>query len=97
MIARAKTILTHFELLPEETRYQVLIEIFRRHNITYEEIMAAASVQDPKVSASFNDDLSLTGRELFRISMETNDDPDEMMTTEEISAEIARRRGAARP
>lgn len=97
MIAPAQTILTNFDLLPKELRYQVLIEIFRRHNITYEEVIAAAGVQDAPDSARLDGDLSPTGRELFRISMETEDDPDSLMTTDEIHAEIARRRGAARP
>jgi len=94
MIAPAQTILTNFDLLPKELRYQVLIEIFRRHNITYEEVIAAAGVQDVP---DLDGDLSPTGKELFRISMEMEDDPDSLMTTDEIHAEIARRRGAARP
>lgn len=95
MIAQAQTILAHFETLPKELQYQVLIEIFRRYNITYEEVMAAVGAEETQ--AGYEADLSPTGRELLRISMEMESNPDDLMTTEEINAEIARRRGAARP
>ncbi|MBS1790093.1 MAG: hypothetical protein JST85_20385 [Acidobacteria bacterium] len=40
-------------------------------------------------------DLSLTGQELFEISLGTQNEPDQLKTTAEIHAEIARRRGNA--
>ncbi|MGH9850558.1 MAG: hypothetical protein ACREBD_12025 [Blastocatellia bacterium] len=54
---------------------------------------ALTGIEYPEDLQAVYDALSPSGKELFEISLGTEDDPDELMTTAEISAEIARRRG----
>jgi hypothetical protein len=69
----------------------------KRKRREYEDISnsvaALTETEYPEDLQAVYDALSPTGKELFEISLGTEDDPDELMTTAEISAEIARRRG----
>ena len=52
-----------------------------------------SAVVDVKELQRIYDNLSLTGQELFDISLGAQDTPDQLKTTDEIRVEIARRRG----
>lgn len=56
---------------------------------------ALAEVEYPAELQAVYDDLSDEGRELFDISFDDDRNPDELMTTAQIRAEVARRRGSA--
>lgn len=72
-------------------------------NKSHKSEKAALSLNLPRTSAvvdveelqAMYADLSQTGQELFEISLGTQDEPDQLKTTAEIHAEIARRRGNA--
>ncbi len=79
--------------------------ILRRYSITSDalirelEARRARAIQsngEAPATANFRESLSPIGQMLYDISLGTPDDPDHLLTTEQIHAEIARRRGYAR-
>jgi predicted RNase H-like HicB family nuclease len=79
--------------------------ILRRYSITSDALMKELEAQragaiqsngEIQAPANFRESLSPIGQVLYDISLGTPDDPDRLLTTEEIHEEIARRRGYAR-